>query len=143
MAKQIHDAQQRRQVLAVMGQGCEVHVAADCAGVTEEDVYETIYHDRHFMLRFRKARHRAEVSMLNYIHEAAKDPKNWRAAAWLLERINPDRFGLRRANTVTNKQFQQVLNNLVGNIVDAVDDPKICVKLLECTQQTLEPGDTK
>ena len=34
-----------------------------------------------------------EVKLLARIHAASAQPKNWRVAAWQLERLDPDRYG--------------------------------------------------
>lgn len=48
-----------------------------------------------FAYLLEKAQAEAEVEMLTRIRIAAKAPNHWQAAAWMLERKNPDRWGRR------------------------------------------------
>lgn len=52
---------------------------------------------------------RSETSFLKVIHAAGKDPKQWRAAAWALERMYPERYARRKGNTLTEEQVQQLV----------------------------------
>ena len=52
---------------------------------------EIAYVDFHF--RLKKSMAEAEMRLLGIIHKAAET--NWTAAAWILERTRPDRFGKR------------------------------------------------
>jgi len=48
-----------------------------------------------FMDLVETARAQAELSLLSVIKTASDEPKNWTAAAWLLERSRPERWSLR------------------------------------------------
>ena len=43
------------------------------------------------------------------VREAAQEQKNWRAAAWLLERRNPDEFGRRTAHSISGDRVMELL----------------------------------
>ena len=43
---------------------------------------------------------------------AAQDPKQWRAAAWALERLYPERYGRRKPGTITHEQLFQLIAGL-------------------------------
>lgn len=46
-----------------------------------------------FLEAVEKARADAEATLVGYILAAASEPKTWQAAAWLLERRDPQRWG--------------------------------------------------
>ena len=60
----------------------------------------------------------AEVNLLRAVQKAAKEPKHWRAAAWLLERRNPEDFAARQPSVVTSVQIA----DFIGQIVELIDD---------------------
>lgn len=90
--------------------GCYRETAARAAGIGVSTLYRwleqgeaDIEHDKatpHRELReaLEKAEADAEQTALKIIRAAA--PKNWQAAAWMLERKNPDRWGRRDAMKV-------------------------------------------
>jgi len=63
----------------------------------------------HFTHSIKKARAKAEMRRVQVIEDAS--PKNWQAAAWLLERSNPQQWG--------NKQETKIEHSgkIEGNII--------------------------
>jgi hypothetical protein len=51
------------------------------------------------------AEQNADIDALRSLRVAARKPRYWRAAAWLLERRNPDDFARRTPNTYTLAEF--------------------------------------
>ncbi len=56
---------------------------------------------------FRKA------ALLDRIQLAAKDPRNWTAAAWLLERLHPDEFGRKTRLEITRVPWREEVIGLI------------------------------
>jgi len=80
----------------------------------------TIRQDPGFLGRLMQAESSFEVFYLRNIHQASK--KNWRAAAWVLERIMPDRFVPRTPGTLTAEQMTQVISQFANLVADEVPE---------------------
>jgi hypothetical protein len=69
-----------------------------------------------------RAEQATEVSLLRSVHAAAKETKHWRAAAWLLERRNPEDFAPRPLNLFTEQQMADMISQIVeivhGDLTD-------------------------
>lgn len=68
--------------------------------------------DEGFALKMRNAEARLEVMQLRNIEQAGE--KNWRASAWLLERMYPDRYGARKAGVLTREEMAAVWDRLAA-----------------------------
>lgn len=94
-------------LVTALTSGCYRETAAKVAGIGVSTLYRwleqgeaDIEHNRTTPYRelreaIEKAEADAEKKLLDTIQAAA--PKNWQAAAWMLERKNPDRWGRRDA----------------------------------------------
>ena len=88
----ILDELKRREILAILTVGCRRRTAAKYVGCTVQTISNTAARDPDFAKQVRQAEQQAEIGALKEIREAGKEPRHWRAAAWLLERRNPDRL---------------------------------------------------
>ncbi len=122
MSKFVYDRKKQSDILAIISVGCSQRIAAEYVGCSEKAIRETAIRDPEFAEELCHAEHRAELSLIKRIHKAAMDEKNWRAAAWALERLNPEDFGPRRPDTITRKQFVQVLMRITKIIVEEIPD---------------------
>lgn len=61
------------------------------AGTNKPKASEAVYAD--FAEHVENARADANAELVSFIKTAAQDPKTWQAAAWLLERRDPTRWG--------------------------------------------------
>lgn len=71
--------------------GASVETAAAAAGVADDVVGHWIETNKKFAAEIRTAKAKAEIRNIKVIN--ASIVADWRAAAWLLARINPARFG--------------------------------------------------
>lgn len=100
--------------------GMPVNKACDLAGINQGTFYDWLRKGREgrepyaeFSKAIAGARAVCMDSMLSLINEHALDPKNWRAAAWILERQFPDDFGETltvRVNAEVAKELGAFLN---------------------------------
>lgn len=74
---------------------------------------------RDFWEAYRKALGESEVLALNVINKAATEG-DWRAVAWRLERMNPDRFG--QKIKVTNDERDKLAADLLSRIRARLDE---------------------
>jgi hypothetical protein len=82
------------RLCAMVSVGCSVRRAAKLCGCTEAAVRYREKTDPDFQRRMLESKQIREVSPLRQIREAGT--KSWRAAAWLLERVDPQEYGDRR-----------------------------------------------
>ena len=111
--------QKQKDLLAFLALGCSRRVAAKYVGCSPSTIRRLTLRDEDFGWRLKLAKSRQEVTQLGNIHAAGKD--NWRAAAWLLERINPERYGPRRSGTVTPEQISQLMSDFAQVLVEFLE----------------------
>ena len=103
------DEAKRNQILSLMAHGASRRVAARIVGCTPSTITRTGDRDPEFGTQLAHAAAGAEVEAIRCLRNAMKEPKYWRAAAWLLERKNPRDFGLRPLGTFTGQQLAELL----------------------------------
>ena len=110
------DAGKRERIVALVANGSSRRVAARFLGCSPSTITRTAARDPLFAEQLARAEENVEVGSLGTIRRAAGQEKYWRAAAWLLERRNPDDFGHRPPGTYTADQvlamFVQALSSL-------------------------------
>jgi hypothetical protein len=88
--------------------------AAKYVQCAPDTIRRTAQRDPGFAAQLKRAEAQLEVVHLTNIETAGR--KNWRASAWLLERMFPERFGRRSAAAITGER----LSELLGQFADAV-----------------------
>jgi transposase len=73
----------------LLSQGVSVVELCDVLGISRATYYRHLKADEDFAHQVRRARALVSVDLLRVIQEA----RDWRAAAWLLERRYPDEWG--------------------------------------------------
>ena len=153
--KRILDEKQKDAVIAIITVGCTRYTAARYVGCQPADITREIGRNREFAQQVAKAEEAAEVFYLQQIKAAAKKEQYWRAAAWVLERRNPNRYAARGAHTITFDQLTQLITQIAeivgGEIKDAETRVNILKRLRRMTTalmvtnakiETERPGDT-
>ena len=116
------DDTKRGQVLGVLSVGGSMATAAAAVGCCVRTVYNTMQRDPKFCERVQTARAGHEVKMLKCIDDAATEPRYWRAAAWKLERIYPDRYRPTPQGMMTLETLHTFVDQLMLVIQDALPD---------------------
>jgi len=114
------DSGKRREILAILSVGCSRRTAARYVGCSPTTIQNTADRDAAFAEELGRAENRAEIGYLKSIQKAAKKEQYWRAAAWALERRNPEDYGPRHPETVTIEELKQLLTQLTQIIVGEV-----------------------
>jgi hypothetical protein len=132
------DEGKQREIVAILSVGCSRRTAALYVGCCVDTIRNTAERDADFAARLQQAETSHEILHMKNINSAAADSRYWRAAAWALERIYPDRYGQRKAHTVSADQVTQLLAELAGVILQEVKPvatrKKILVRLQNLTQ---------
>ncbi|MDZ4658827.1 MAG: hypothetical protein SH868_14725 [Bythopirellula sp.] len=117
------DEGKRREIVALVATGYGLPGAAKYVGCTVKTIRREASRDQEFSQQLREAEMKAKMKPLRAIRYKAHT--HWRAAAWLLERTEPERFG---------KPDHKLLKPVeVDNLLDAV----LSKLLLELTDNPL------
>ncbi len=95
-------------------------MAAQYVGCLPRAIQETADHDLGFAEKLRKKEQSVEITYLENIRKAAQDQRHWRAAAWALERIRPERYAQRRPDSITVEQVRNLLTQFTQVITEEV-----------------------
>lgn len=98
--REVLDDDRRRTILAMIASGSSRRAAARFVGCAASTITRTAQRDPDFGLQLAQALDRIQRHCLGLLLTAAEHGQ-WRAAAWLLERTNPDDFARRPPNTFT------------------------------------------
>lgn len=81
----------KEQVLNILSAGATMKDAAAYVGVTDDTLRNWMKADSEFSASVGKARVQGKIACVGTIRQAAKS--NWQAAAWFLERSDPENWG--------------------------------------------------
>jgi len=114
------DEIKKGQILAILAVGCSRRVAADYVGCSQSAIQNTARRDPTFAEALRRAEHQVEVGYLRNIQKAASQEKHWRAAAWALERHNPQDYARRSPEAMSIDQVKELIAQCAGIVVEEV-----------------------
>jgi hypothetical protein len=129
--KPVFDKDKQREVCAIVAVGCSRAVAAQYVGCDIRAIRRRVLVDPDFADAIERAESHHEIMNLKNINEAGKVERHWRAAAWALEHAYPDRYGKRRARTLTFEQVAGILSQFADAIVEDVPDPAARERIVE------------
>jgi hypothetical protein len=112
----LNEARQR-EICAIMSIGGTRAMAAYHVRCSVETIRRTALRDSRFRADLRKAEVDSEILYLRNIQAAAQDSKQWRSAAWALERLFPERYGRRQPHTITRAQLRHIVRRLGAGMV--------------------------
>ncbi len=110
------------QILALAAMGLSRAVAARHVGCSEGALRNAVRNDAQFARALRRAKDAPELSYLTRIRKASEETKNWRAAAWALERGRPQRYARRRPETFTLAQMRHFVSLLCEAVIQEVPE---------------------
>jgi hypothetical protein len=114
------DETKQREICAILAVGGTRLMAASYVGCCVATIRRTAEREATFGEQLRKAELSAEITFLKSIHAAASDVKQWRAAAWALERLFPERYARRLPDSITVEQMTEIIKALGAIIVGEV-----------------------
>jgi hypothetical protein len=116
----ILDDVKQREVLAILSMGCSQSMAAKYVGCAPATIRREAARDAKFAKKLREAKGNAELGLVKNIRKAANKEQYWRAAAWALERMFPEKYARRGPDVITAEQLAQVLAQLAERIIEQV-----------------------
>ena len=114
------DEFRKREILAILSVGCSRRTAARYVGCSPSTIRRTAERDPAFAESLHKAESKAQILFMKNIAAAARKEQYWRAAAWALERLNPEDYAARSPNSVTLEQIRTLVSEFARIIVEEV-----------------------
>ena len=129
---------ERSEVLAILSAGCSRAAAARCVQCTPYRLRRELVENAKFAEQVAKAEEGIELFYLSRIRSAAQKEQHWRAAAWVLERRLPERYGTKKPETLTAEKVQQFMTSCLQIIADELPDDELRTKILNRLTEELE-----
>jgi hypothetical protein len=136
------DHVKKGQILAILGVGCSRRIAARYVGCSPRTIQNTADREPEFAKQLRRADHGAEIEYLKRIRTAAQKEQYWRAAAWALERLNPEDFARRPLGMLTLGQVKTLMTRLAEIVlaeIPVADRRKRVLKAVDRLLAAIEP----
>lgn len=128
------------QICAMVSVGCSVRAASRMTGCAESTVRNLLKRNKAFAARLRKSQQSCEIIALRHVQAAGE--KNWRAAAWLLERMCPTEYAPPKLEVMQPYQVKHVIDQFGDVLLKEIKDPKdrkaVGVSLRELTNAIVE-----
>jgi hypothetical protein len=113
----------RGEIVALISAGCGISDAARYVGCSVNTINRDASRDPSFHKRMREAFLAAELKPLQSLRQASTH--HWRAAAWLLKRMNPDRYARKKEGTYTELDFQDFADQLIYVVRHEILDQEV------------------
>jgi hypothetical protein len=140
------DAAKKEKILEALGQGFSVRFAARRVGCDEGTVRYAAKRDCEFAAEMDSKQYEAEFDMVKNIRQASATPQYWRAAAWNLERMHPDRYAPRGRHMITPEQVvhlgKQFIAAIERNVPEEIRSP-LLQDIRRLLGETLTEGATR
>ena len=108
----------QREILALLSVGCSRRTAARYVNCTQKAIDELAQANPDFAEKLRRAEANMEIESIKNMFNAAKQEKNWRASAWLLERKSPEEFLKKKPDVIPAGLLDTLLNRIVTLLIE-------------------------
>ncbi|MBR0236649.1 MAG: hypothetical protein IJQ39_01020 [Thermoguttaceae bacterium] len=108
----------QREILALLSVGCSRRTAARYVNCTQKAIDELAQTNPDFAEKLRRAEANLEIESIKNMFNAAKQEKNWRASAWLLERKSPQEFLKKKPDVIPAGLLDTLLNRIVTLLIE-------------------------
>jgi L-fucose isomerase-like protein len=129
---------ERTVALALLAVGISRESASLSIGKPSQAIAELFQSDPAFAKEVLKAEMEAEQYYISRLREASQDPRGWRAAAWMLERRQPERYGVCKPETLTKELLEKFINYFFTVLVEEVPDAEIRKRIQERMKQYVQ-----
>lgn len=125
----------RKLILSALSLGADRQLAAHRVGMSLADLRLRVRGDRAFRNKMRRREAECELYYLTLLRRAAERKGGERVAMWWLERRAPDRFGERRAMSVSAAQLdamcEELIDGLQQDVASEADRARIIDRLAQ------------
>lgn len=133
------DEAKRREICALISAGCGMEGAARYVGCATSTIRREASRNSDFNEKLRRANLSAELGPLNAMRQAANS--HWRAAAWLLERADVQRYGRQNARQLKPEQLADFTEALVEILNSETKDEETRLRIVRRLDQLIEQTD--
>jgi Helix-turn-helix domain len=132
------DDDKRRDICTLIAAGCGIQDAARYVGCSVSTIRRELARNREFRKRLRTSELNAQLEPLRAMRKAVGT--HWRAAAWMLERTNPQRFARPNVKSYRADEVAVAISDLIDAATDQIQDPG--VRLQVCCRLHIAACDT-
>jgi hypothetical protein len=118
------DEEKKANVLLLIASGLSRREAAGYVQCAHTTIGRTAARDGDFATKLAQAEANSHVAAVSAIRGAMRDPKYWRAAAWMLERRSPEEYARRDPNSFTADQVMSLLARLFSESLPLLPEEK-------------------
>lgn len=119
----ILDEAKQREVCALLSAGASRAQAARYVGCAEMTLRREASRSKDFADRMRRAQATASLAPLQAMRNAAAN--HWRAAAWMLERADPESFGRKHPRHLGAKELRALRHDLIAIFNEEIEHPSL------------------
>ena len=130
--------QQKNEILAILSAGCSRAAATRSVRCTPNRLKREILENPTFAEQVAKAEEGIELFYLSRIRSAAQKEQHWRAAAWVLERRLPNRYGVKKPESLTAEHVQKFMAACLQILAEEMPDKEQREKILNRLSEELE-----
>jgi hypothetical protein len=130
------DEIKRREICALVSAGCGIRQAARYVQCAASTIHREAQRDPEFLEKLRRAEMAAQLNPLHAMQQAVAT--HWRAAAWFLERTDPERFSRRDPRAFGQKQFRALTGDLVDIVYSEIFDPLVSERIVKRIKAAIE-----
>ncbi len=131
------DQAKRQKIIALLANGSSRRMAARYVRCSPSTIARTAAADQVFADQLAAAESSAEIDALRAVRAAFRKDRYWRAAAWLLERKNPEDFARRSPTIFTGEEVCQVIS-LIVEILNKDIPEENCQRALQKLEELIE-----
>jgi hypothetical protein len=131
------DYSKRQKIIALVSNGSSRRMAARYVGCSPSTITRAALRDPDFARQLATAEQNAEIDALRALRFAARKDRYWRAAAWLLERKNPEDFAQRPPNLFTSEEVAEMITSIVEVLCDEVPEAN-CERAIQKLEELIE-----
>jgi hypothetical protein len=114
---QVLTEKKKAEILAILSTGCGRGTAAAYVRCALKTIANTARRDPEFAANLAQRENSPEIAHLTNLNRAGKDERYWRASAWTLERMFPQKYGVRPPDSITPEQLSVLMTQVAEMIV--------------------------
>jgi tRNA-dihydrouridine synthase len=126
------------EICAMISVGCTIQAAARYVGCSRNTIRREAARNPQFGEQLRRAEMQARIQPVRTLQDAAG--RDWRAAAWLLERSQPDEYARTAANVVRLETVHDLMARCLALIneefADSPESQTACQRLTQAIETT-------
>jgi len=121
------DDTKRREISALLAAGSTIRHAAKYVGCSVSTIHRETARNPEFREQLRHAEASARLAPLQAMRQAAQT--HWRAAAWMLERTDPEQFGRPQPQALGTKELRALARDLLAIFDQEINHPVLRKRL--------------